>query len=359
MHPSRSISTNSIPRSCGVALISTSYTALRLGSRPLGKVRGAGGIRAPHPRCSTQSADPLRLRAPKPPGTPGLFHRIPKQQPRGGGHCHHATAAAIQVRRPNRSQRVQLRSTAYEDVAPTSFEGTVAKKEIDRARKVAERLGNRHDVSCQAAQLILQQQGSAAFDEAQVATLLMAEGVYLLAVLAEYPDVVPASSPKAARVIARRIGRRLRSPSMTTVANPRTPGPPRKPQPRQPRTTNQTMAINPYPLTSAPPYERREREPGPARSAKRRRLPVGQQVEYGVEVVDLEQPRDVRPADPQLARSAQRARDGRRRANREHRSVTTRRGQQRPIPEPERERPHRQLPGELPTQRAAASKPHR
>ncbi len=45
--------------------------------------------------------------------------------------------------------------------------------------------------------------------------------------------------------------------SMTTVANPRTPGPPRKPQPHHPRTTNQTMASNPYPLTTAPPYGRR------------------------------------------------------------------------------------------------------
>jgi hypothetical protein len=46
--------------------------------------------------------------------------------------------------------------------------------------------------------------------------------------------------------------------SMTTVANPRTLGPPRKPQPHHPRTTtNQTMANNPYPLTPAPPYERR------------------------------------------------------------------------------------------------------
>jgi len=43
--------------------------------------------------------------------------------------------------------------------------------------------------------------------------------------------------------------------SMTTVANPRTPGPPHKPQPHHPATTNQTMAINPYPLTAAPPYE--------------------------------------------------------------------------------------------------------
>ena len=52
--------------------------------------------------------------------------------------------------------------------------------------------------------------------------------------------------------------------SMTTVANPRTPGPPRKPQPHQPRTTNQTMAINPYPLTSTPPYGRHCARPDPA-----------------------------------------------------------------------------------------------
>jgi hypothetical protein len=45
--------------------------------------------------------------------------------------------------------------------------------------------------------------------------------------------------------------------SMTPVANPRTPGPPRKPQPTSSNHhTNQTMAIHPYPLTPAPPYGR-------------------------------------------------------------------------------------------------------
>jgi hypothetical protein len=84
--------------------------------------------------------------------------------------------------------------------------------QINRARKVAERLGKRHGVSCQVAQLTLNQQGPGAFTDAAIATLLMAEGVYLLALFAEYPSVVPASSPKAARAIARRMTRHLRSP---------------------------------------------------------------------------------------------------------------------------------------------------
>ena len=49
--------------------------------------------------------------------------------------------------------------------------------------------------------------------------------------------------------------------SMTTIANPRTLGPPRKPQPHQPSNTNHTMAINPYPLTPDPPYGRLSASP--------------------------------------------------------------------------------------------------
>ena len=44
--------------------------------------------------------------------------------------------------------------------------------------------------------------------------------------------------------------------SMTTVANPSIPGPPRQPHTIN-DAPNQTMAINPYPLTPAPPYGRR------------------------------------------------------------------------------------------------------
>ena len=57
---------------------------------------------------------------------------------------------------------------------------------------------------------------------------------------------------------------------MTTIANPRTLGPPRKPQPHQPRNTNHTMAINPYPLTTDPHMGdngvAREVTSGPSRS---------------------------------------------------------------------------------------------
>ena len=42
---------------------------------------------------------------------------------------------------------------------------------------------------------------------------------------------------------------------MTTVANPRTPGPPRKPQPQH-HPHPPDMANNPYPLTNDPPYGR-------------------------------------------------------------------------------------------------------
>ena len=45
--------------------------------------------------------------------------------------------------------------------------------------------------------------------------------------------------------------------SMTTVANPSIPGPPRQPHTIN-DAPNQTMAINPYPLTPAPPYGRLE-----------------------------------------------------------------------------------------------------
>ena len=49
--------------------------------------------------------------------------------------------------------------------------------------------------------------------------------------------------------------------SMTERREPREHlGPPREPQP-QPCHTNHTMAINPYPLTSAPPYGRQSTRP--------------------------------------------------------------------------------------------------
>ena len=57
--------------------------------------------------------------------------------------------------------------------------------------------------------------------------------------------------------------------SMTTVANPRTPGPPREPHTTSTRNPNQTMAINPYPLTTAPPYGRRSRSTGRRRECRR------------------------------------------------------------------------------------------
>ncbi|MGO9906193.1 MAG: hypothetical protein ACLPY3_10805 [Solirubrobacteraceae bacterium] len=48
---------------------------------------------------------------------------------------------------------------------------------------------------------------------------------------------------------------------MTTVANPSIPGPPRQPHTIN-DAPNQTMAINPYPLTPAPPYGRQTSSPG-------------------------------------------------------------------------------------------------
>src|ERR1035437_5261971 len=57
--------------------------------------------------------------------------------------------------------------------------------------------------------------------------------------------------------------------SITTVANPRTPGPPRKPQPNQPSPppTRQWLST-PTPLTPAPPYGRHtDRAPGGANRA--------------------------------------------------------------------------------------------
>lgn len=101
----------------------------------------------------------------------------------------------------------------WEDVA-ASLDGSnwLVANQINRARKVAERLGKRHGVPSQIARLTFEQRGPGVFYDAGVATLLMSEGVYLLAMLAEYPDVVPASSPKAARMIARRVTRNLRSP---------------------------------------------------------------------------------------------------------------------------------------------------
>src|ERR1022692_1184659 len=55
--------------------------------------------------------------------------------------------------------------------------------------------------------------------------------------------------------------------SMTTVANPRTTRtpPPAATTSTTTTTTNQTMASNPYPLTPAPPYERRGDRAGPVR----------------------------------------------------------------------------------------------
>jgi hypothetical protein len=84
---------------------------------------------------------------------------------------------------------------------------------INRARKVAERLGRTHDVPYAVLSLSLEQHGAnQPFSPAQVAALLAGEGVYLVAQLAEYPQLIPALSPKVARAIGRRMTRRLRSP---------------------------------------------------------------------------------------------------------------------------------------------------
>jgi hypothetical protein len=89
---------------------------------------------------------------------------------------------------------------------------TVA-NQINRARKVAERLGKTHDVPYAVLSLSLEQHGAnQPFLPAQVAALLAGEGVYLVAQLAEYPQLIPALSPKVARAIGRRVTRRLRSP---------------------------------------------------------------------------------------------------------------------------------------------------
>src|SRR5581483_4181061 len=61
--------------------------------------------------------------------------------------------------------------------------------------------------------------------------------------------------------------------SMTPVANPRTPGPPREPQPINDPTPTTTMAINPCPLTTAPPYGRQSRSDGGRRRARQARRP--------------------------------------------------------------------------------------
>ena len=60
---------------------------------------------------------------------------------------------------------------------------------------------------------------------------------------------------------------------------PRTPGPPRQPQPQYPRATNHTTVVNPCPLTTTPPFGRRRRVgPGPAPDdslPRRRSLALG------------------------------------------------------------------------------------
>jgi hypothetical protein len=78
---------------------------------------------------------------------------------------------------------------------------------------MAERLGKRHGVPYLIVSLSVEQHGaSQPLSPAQTAVLMAAEGVYVLAMLGEHPDLIPTSRPATARRLARQVSRRLRSP---------------------------------------------------------------------------------------------------------------------------------------------------
>jgi hypothetical protein len=85
-------------------------------------------------------------------------------------------------------------------------------RQVKSATRLAERLGKRHGVPYLIVSLSVEQHGaSQPLTPAQTAALMAAEGAYVLAVLAEHPDLIPTSRPQAARRLARQVSRRLRS----------------------------------------------------------------------------------------------------------------------------------------------------
>lgn len=88
-----------------------------------------------------------------------------------------------------------------------------ASRQVKSATRLAERLGKRHGVPYLIVSLSVEQHGATQpLTPAQTAALMAAEGAYLLAVLAEHPELIPTPRSRVARRLARQVGHRLRSP---------------------------------------------------------------------------------------------------------------------------------------------------
>ena len=84
---------------------------------------------------------------------------------------------------------------------------------------------------------------------------------------------------------------------------------------------------------------RAEQQPRLVGALQRRRLPAVEQLDHRVHVVDLDLAADVGAAEPELARRPQHVGGGAGRADAEGRPAAAGRGQPRPVPELDRERP--------------------